>query len=171
MAHWQPLKPATIIRDQKRLDALIRDGRRLHAGPEPFDEAALRAGIEAELRTPIFKNWQYQVARKEQDTGQTREDGRAGTAKLVHLSIKRLDQKPARDWRDLQRIKNELLGPGCEAVELFPSEERLVDLANQTHLWGFDDPTFRFPFGFKTRAVDDIPDAETGAKQRKFSRP
>lgn len=34
----------------------------------------------------------------------------------VHLSIKRNDQLPIHDWRDLQRIKNEILGPDKEAV-------------------------------------------------------
>jgi hypothetical protein len=68
-----------------------------------------------------------------------------------HLSIKRIDQEPVHDWRDLQRIKNQLLGPDCEAVELYPAEERLVDTANQYHLWGSTDPKFRFGFGFGTR--------------------
>jgi hypothetical protein len=35
------------------------------------------------------------------------------------------------DWRDLQRIKNQLVGPECEAVELYPAESRKVDTANQ----------------------------------------
>jgi hypothetical protein len=72
-----------------------------------------------------------------------------------HLSIKRIDQEPVHDWRDLQRIKNELLGPECEAVELYPAESRLVDSANQYHLWGTADPAFRFGFGFEDRFTSD----------------
>ena len=30
---------------------------------------------------------------------------------MVHLSIKRRDKAPVHDWRDLQRIKNEVVGP------------------------------------------------------------
>lgn len=68
------------------------------------------------------------------------------TTYLIHLSIKRIDrQAMLHDWRDLQRIKNELCGPEFEGVELYPAESRLVDTANQYHLWCFP---FRLPFGF-----------------------
>lgn len=58
-----------------------------------------------------------------------------GKAGVLHLSIKRHDKKPARDWRELQSIKNEVAGWEREALELFPAESRLVDQADQTHLW------------------------------------
>ena len=77
-----------------------------------------------------------------------------GDQPMVHLSIKRLDREPLHDWRDLQRIKNELLGTTTEAAELYPAEERLVDGANQYHLWGLP-PGRRFPFGFQERATTD----------------
>lgn len=84
------------------------------------------------------------------------------------LSIKRLDQGVIRDWRDLQRIKNECLGREWEAVEIFPAESRMVDAANQFHLWAFE--TYRLPFGFTERLVRQ-PGPEhdiLGAKQRPF---
>lgn len=71
-----------------------------------------------------------------------------------HLSIKRIDQQPIHDWRDMQRIKNELLGPECEMIELYPAEDRRVDTANSYHLWGSADPAFRFGFGFNERLVN-----------------
>ena len=67
---------------------------------------------------------------------------------MIHLSIKRIDGRPLRSWKHLQQIKNELIGAENEGVELFPSEQRLVDTANQYHLWVAADPTYRFPFGF-----------------------
>lgn len=66
---------------------------------------------------------------------------------MMHLSIKRLDKEPIHDWRDLQRIKNEIAGPESEAVEIYPAESRLVDTANQYHLWCFP-PGMKIPFGF-----------------------
>lgn len=54
---------------------------------------------------------------------------------FIHLSIRRDDRKPIRDWRDFQRIKNEIAGPEREAVELYPAESRVIDTANQYHLW------------------------------------
>jgi hypothetical protein len=63
----------------------------------------------------------------------------------IHLAIGRHDNRPCTSWRDFQRIKNELIGPEYEAVELFPAESRLMDTAN---------PQFRFPFGFQNRVVE-----------------
>lgn len=90
-----------------------------------------------------------------------------GWPKMTHLSIRRLDRGVVRDWRDLQRIKNELVGASNEAVELFPAEERLVDTANQFHLFVLDDPTVRFPFGFRERAV--MEGNACGSVQRPFN--
>jgi hypothetical protein len=70
---------------------------------------------------------------------------------LIHLSIKRHDKLPIHDWRDLQRIKNELIGAEDEAVEIYPAESRLVDAANQYHLWSIKG--MRIPFGFGDRLV------------------
>jgi hypothetical protein len=72
------------------------------------------------------------------------------------------------DWRDLQRIKNELVGPECEAVELYPAESRLVDTANQYHLWADADPTYRFGLGFNMRLTS----SDTGSHlQRPLEEP
>ena len=83
---------------------------------------------------------------------------------LIWLSIRKLDRSPVTDWREMQVIKNELIGPECEAVELYPAESRLVDTSNQFHMWGIDDPTYRFPFGFSSRAVTNT--VAGGAEQR-----
>lgn len=66
--------------------------------------------------------------------------GRDGGPNMVHLSIRRADRKPCTDWRDFQRIKNQLAGPEWEGVELYPAESRLVDMADQYHIWCFDVP-------------------------------
>ncbi len=85
---------------------------------------------------------------------------------LIHLSIKRIDKEPIHDWRDLQKIKNELVGQEHEAVELYPAESRLVDSANQFHLWCLPESGMRFPFGFNERFVTDKPFSRS--KQRPF---
>ncbi len=53
----------------------------------------------------------------------------------VHLSIKDLAKTTRHDWRDLQRIKSEVCGAEAAGVEIYPPESRLVDTANQYHLW------------------------------------
>lgn len=73
--------------------------------------------------------------------------------KMNWLSIKRLDREPMHDWRDLQRIKNELVGKEYEAIELYPAESRKVDSSNQYHLWVLAEKGLKFPFGYTTREV------------------
>lgn len=57
---------------------------------------------------------------------------------IIHLSIKNNDRSARHDWRDFQRIKNEIVGEHREMVELYPRETNKVDLSNQYHLWGYD---------------------------------
>ena len=63
---------------------------------------------------------------------------------LVWLSIRNNDRSPRRDWRDFQRIKNEIVGAEVEMVELYPQESHKVDTSNQYHLWGYNttEPVF-----------------------------
>ena len=76
--------------------------------------------------------------------------------KCVYISIKTHNKEAVRDWRHFQQIKNELVGEHREAVEIFPSEDRLVDTANQYHLWVL--PEGLSPaFGFLKRLVDYTP--------------
>jgi hypothetical protein len=78
-----------------------------------------------------------------------------------------VDKEAIRDWRHFQRIKNEIVGPENEAVELFPAESRLVDGANQYHLWVLADKECRFPIGFTDgRQVRN--DGPVGGKQRPY---
>lgn len=84
--------------------------------------------------------------------------GLSDDIEMHHLSIRRNDRTAAHDWRHMQWIKNEIVGPECEAVEIYPSEKRVVDTANQFHLWCFADPKNIWPFGWMTsmRTDDDI---------------
>lgn len=72
---------------------------------------------------------------------------------FIHLDIRRLDGGPCNNWRNFQQIKNELVGPEFEAIELFPAESRLVDTGNEYHLWVYADQNYRFPVGFGERFV------------------
>lgn len=128
---------------------------------ERVSETYGAAAAEQLARAEVYQNDRYEVVLHRMPPVLGAPDD---APDLVHLSVKRRDRAAVRDWRDLQRIKNELLGPEHEAVELYPAESRLVDAANQFHLWGFDDPTFRFPFGFADRLVSDDP--PPGGRQR-----
>jgi hypothetical protein len=117
---------------------------------QPFKQESLPKELgEAEC----FHNNLYQVMKRELKNG------------VTWLSIKSKDKEPIRDWRDLQRIKNEITSPGREGVELFPSEERLVDSSNQYHIWVLPDGQ-QFPFGYEERNI--VRGHSKGSKQREF---
>lgn len=135
-SRWTPFEAASAhIED----DYLAGVAKKLSL---PTDQ--LRTAMNNDLQdVQLFLNARYQVQRREMAENK------------VWLSIKRIDQQQAalHSWRDFQRIKNELVGTECEFIELYPAESRLVDEANQYHLWGSSDPEYRFPLGFDHRQV------------------
>ena len=52
-----------------------------------------------------------------------------------HLKVERVDGKDGITWDELQRIKDEYLGPDVAAVEFFPPTDNVVDEINMRHLW------------------------------------
>lgn len=90
------------------------------------------------------------------------------SAVIWHVSIKRRDKGASHDWRDLQAIKNALVGPEFEAIELYPATDRTIDSCNQYHLWVFvelnGERAPKLPFGWRTRFVTSEPGGN--AKQR-----
>lgn len=111
----------------------------------------------------IWVNDQYQV-NIDYDT----QHGFGEKIELTHLSIKRLDKEPIHDWRDLQEIKNLLTDPEREALEIYPAESRLLDTANQFHLWVLPVGA-TIPCGFWARAVTGK-SPSGGGKQRPFKK-
>ena len=104
-----------------------------------------RNGVPVDLNgEEQFANDQYVVTRRIMSS----DNPEAPAA--MHLSIRRQDRQPCRDWRDFQRIKNQLAGPEWEGVELYPAESRKVDGANHYHLFVFD---MDFGIGFNKRIV------------------
>lgn len=67
---------------------------------------------------------------------------------FIHLSVKRRDKQPIHDWRDLQAIKDMIVGPEHEGLELYPAARRVVDTANQFHIWVLKNPQAVIPVGF-----------------------
>ena len=153
-----------------------RDVRELIASKPEADRAMAEKAFAG---ARVFVNNIYSVIARPVQTG---------FGHMMQLSVERLDQEPARDWRELQRIKNELLGPEGEAVELYPAESRLVDCNNVTYLyclmhaadadgkpqrdadgnWVFA----HFPFGYPTRLVsEDVPAGKKQRRWRKDERP
>lgn len=108
------------------------------------------------LPEKLFNNSRYQVA------GWGEQHPLYG--RVVHLSIKTHDRQARHDWRDLQRIKNELVGPEYDAIEIYPAESRRVDTSNQFHLFVFID--YKLELGFSHRLVAE--GSWEKARQRPF---
>lgn len=157
---WVPLEPNTLKeKTPEQLEALVAHTK---AAFPSYSEAEIRRSLD-DARSELGEFWGN-------DTYQVHVIRWAGHGPkggdVIQLSIKRRDQRPVRDWRDFQRIKNQLVGPECEAIELYPAESRLVDTANQFHLWCIPDPGYRWPVGYSTRHVSG--ESGAGAVQRPF---
>lgn len=120
------------------------------------------AEIQAHLEQIVALNDRYTVLLRPF----TAADGR----KMIHLSIKRHDRRVIDDWRDLQAIKNMIVGPERDAVQVFPRETHLVDTSNQWHLWAYMDDDFVLPFGYHYRDIMESAEAaRLGLRQRTFA--
>lgn len=136
MVNNHKLKAVRAVKDRNRI-----------AGPwEPLVQCQVPADLAKANIIALFQNNRYTVyVKTHASTEFLRPDGTA--TQVVHLIVARHDKKPVREWGDLQRIKNEVCGPMCEAVELFPSEMRRLDIpSHQTHLWVYE-PTVTLPHG------------------------
>jgi hypothetical protein len=93
----------------------------------------------------LWQNNRYQVIYRDYPEGPF--------GPYVHLTIRSQDGSARHNWRDFQRIKNELVGEEAEGVEVYPAESRLVDTINHYHLWVFRE--YRLPLGMTEREVTD----------------
>ena len=105
-----------------------------HLSGEEISREQARKIYREQLSSEYYQNDKYLVAVR-------------ATEDFTHLSIRRLDRGNAKDWREFQQIKNELLGEDIEAVELYPMQSRVVDAANQYHLWALPKGEM-FPIGY-----------------------
>lgn len=82
------------------------------------------------------------------------------------IQVCRADGGSVVDWRHLQQIKNLMLDPEWEAVEIFPAESRLKDPSNARYLWASS-----VPFGFGLMGRRLVFDSDRAiAPQRPFAK-
>jgi hypothetical protein len=108
----------------------------------------LRMLQQVRTGTMIFEQWQSDIY---DVTVRRREHNNPlkmilGETPWIQIGISNLDGSARHDWRDMQRIKNQLCGPEWEAVELFPAESRLKDPSNFFILWAFP---LQLPIGMR----------------------
>ena len=139
----QPFVKGHFETDAVKLEIIIADA--MKAFPRFTREEVLQSLKDEHETGEVWINEKYQVIKRQMPE--------KGEPELYWLSIKRRDREPIHDWRDLQEIKNMLVGEENEGIELYPAESRKVDTSNQYHLWVLADPKQKLPFGFPERAV------------------
>lgn len=132
---WKPLEPTSIRLGSSEADEMIRELETKLGGSIPIPE--------------VYANHRYTVHREEWDKSLHG----FGDFSIVWLSIKANDGSCYRDWRDYQRIKNQLAGPDWEGIEIYPNEQRLIDTCNQFHIWCIPPEAGLIPVGWYRRAV------------------
>jgi hypothetical protein len=156
---WKRLEPAYLPK------SMVDDEPAIRMQAE-YDNSTLqeaRAKIEAyEAASEYWRNDLYQVQVRSFYCEEWH-------CEMKHLNIRRVDGAAVFDWRHRQLIKNQLLGEECEAMEIYPAESRLNDTSNKYHLWGFTDPTIRFPFGMQYRdVISEEVKSPPGYRQRRI---
>ncbi len=141
--------------DERSIDARVRPWRRFEKSVPIASDGTVGTLEEGE---EFWSNSHYLVFKRPMKS--TVPDG----PDACHLSMRTVENDARHDWREMQRVKNELLGEDWEGVELYPAETRVVDTANQFHLFCFP---FELPFGF-TKGLRMSADeaARVGAVQR-----
>ena len=152
--HWKPLV------EQHHEDFYPAHPKLVQTTAEHYGishEEALAWLNEEHAKARYFTNHLYQV--------QAAPCGKEGT--MLHLNIRRRDGGMFKDWRHFQQIKNEIAGPECEAVEIYPAESRKVDTTNKWHLWVLP-PGVKLDLGWGQRDVsyDENRDGPPGLRQR-----
>ena len=122
--------------------------------PEPRSSKEALWMLREHLESETYVNSIYQIAvyRNEFADDLIHMDELKG--KCTWISINRRDKRPVNNWQDMQTIKNRLVGKKCDAIQMFPSEDRMVNNVNQYHLIVLPEDVW-FPFGWKTRAVTE----------------
>jgi len=118
--------------------------RNAAVGPmTPFQRVQAPEGSEEIGIVAAFENNRYNVILKKtlsQGYSVQDENGNAVPMEVMEMMIYRVDKKKKEiPWEEKQNIKNEIMGPMSDAVEIFPSEMRRQHSIRDycTHLWVF----------------------------------
>lgn len=111
----------------------IKAARHVSAGLKPSSKwvkLKLMRILQGNEPVEVYENPTYEVTLRTYNEGWP-----FGGGKWALIGICSIDGAPRHDWRDFQRIKNDLVGSDWEAVELYPDEQRLLDPSNYYMLW------------------------------------
>lgn len=137
------------INEARRLSQQLKPSRKWQTLRRSNEPPAMGTGEFAGIMGEVWMNHLYAV-----------NVFRKGDSVLIGICS--VDGEARHDWRDFQRIKNDVVGEEWEAVELYPAESRLIDPSNYFYLWAR--PSFK-EIG-KNIGRQIIPPAQCLAPQR-----
>lgn len=142
---------------KRKRNNVIRIGNRNAVAWTQLQQAVVPEDAKKEGVIAVVQNALYTVFIKETRSHGFEamdESGEQKPMKISHLIIIRNDRKKKEiDWDHKQRIKDEVCGQMCEAVEIFPAAWRRMDMT-QTHLWVLA-PGASFPLGIFPKSITD----------------
>lgn len=145
-------KSEVIKQNKKMLIALFKENGIKHTGKK-IRQIANQSYVDL-MKDEVWVNDLYQV-----------NVDRYSSKHFIHLSIKNNNKSQicVSKWTHFQWIKNQLCGEESEGLELYPSEKRLINTANQYHIWVLKDKV-QIPCGWNDgRVITDR--SEFGTKQ------
>jgi len=136
---------APIDRTSKTIKAMIHDMTTQYGMTRKHAKAVIKE------TTPevLFINELYVVSVFKNES-----HGLGADVEVWHLSIRRQDREAIHDWRHFQQIKNEICGTEREGLELYPAESRVLDAANQYHLYVIMQDGAQVPVGYGSGGRD-----------------
>jgi len=153
---WQKMKkissPKRLEVDRDSVKALYKKMKKIMKAngvkTKGFTMASCKREMQLQNQEEIWSNGAYEVSVNREDD-------------IVHLSLKNYQRTTDIPWQHKQWIKNDIMGEEYEACELFPAESRLVNTANQYHLWCF--PKGYMKFGWNQRFTsNETPTSQLG---------
>ena len=93
----------------------VQDGFEIRLEENPWTPWTPSGTSADEVEAPVFRNSRY-IVHVYPPVKQS-----PGFPRIVHLSIRHILNLAITDFRDFQRIKNELVHPEAEAIQIFPA--------------------------------------------------
>jgi hypothetical protein len=147
-------------------NVIIEQGLKL---PEEDQERLAEESYQYQKRSEKWENSKYKVTFDRQ-CDHVHPNWPEGLA-CWYISFSMKDGGHLIDWREIQEMKNQVVGEEHEAVMLFPKDSRCMDTANQFHLYIIGDKGQEFPVGWQCqKAVTDETDGKADCNQRKLNK-
>jgi hypothetical protein len=107
--------------------------------------ADVKKAFADDVGAEIWKNDSYQCLKKDAREAHMLNPS---APDAWYLSFKRFDGQQVNIYRDIQQIKNDVVGKEHEGIMIYPATSREIDTVNQYHMFVSPVPGAWVPYGF-----------------------